>query len=125
MRTKAAPFSVDQVDALIERLRAHAEAHKYIANQDPEQKQWMRDLYDAADALKSMQCYLAGHITAIATCPLEPTHDMIEAGAQRLVSWEDGCTWPESWDALTVAAARNEAERVWRSMWCAAQGIGE
>lgn len=49
--------------------------------------------------------------------PGTPTSEMIEAGAQRLVSWEDGCTWPNSWDALTVAAARQEAERVWRSMW--------
>lgn len=52
---------------------------------------------------------------------LEPTPSMIDAGAQRLVSWEDGCVWPDSWDALQVAAARNEAERVWRSMWLAAQ----
>lgn len=51
--------------------------------------------------------------------PVEPTRNMIEAGAQRLVSWEDGCTWPDSWSALQVAAARNDAERVWRSMWCA------
>jgi hypothetical protein len=51
---------------------------------------------------------------------LEPTKEMIEDGAQRLVSWEDGCTWPDSWSGLQVAAARNEAERVWRSMWLAA-----
>ena len=49
--------------------------------------------------------------------PLDPTPEMIEAGAQRLVRWEDGCTWPDSWSGLQVAAARNEAERVWRSMW--------
>lgn len=49
--------------------------------------------------------------------PSTPTPEMIESGAQRLVSWEDGCTWPNSWDALTVAAARQDAERVWRSMW--------
>ena len=49
--------------------------------------------------------------------PLDPTPEMIEAGAQRLVRWEDGCTWPDSWSVLQVAAARNEAERVWRSMW--------
>jgi len=46
----------------------------------------------------------------------EPTDAMREAGAQRLVSWEDGCTWPDSWTPLQVAAARNEAERVWLSM---------
>lgn len=47
---------------------------------------------------------------------LSPTPAMIEAGAQRLVSWEDGSTWPDSWTPLQVAVARNEAERVWRSM---------
>ena len=40
-------------DELIERLRAHAEAHEYIANADHEQKQWMHDLYDAADAIEA------------------------------------------------------------------------
>jgi hypothetical protein len=40
-------------DKLIERLRAHAEAHEYIANDDHEQKQWMHDLYDAADMLEA------------------------------------------------------------------------
>jgi hypothetical protein len=53
--------------------------------------------------------------------PIEPTTEMIEAGAQRLVSWEDNCVWPNSWSALQVAAARNEAERVWRSMWLCAE----
>lgn len=52
--------------------------------------------------------------------PLAPTREMIDAGAQRLVRWEDDCTWPGSWDALDVAAARNNAERVWREMWLAA-----
>ena len=55
-----------------------------------------------------------------AAVPLAPTPGMIEAGAQRLVSWKDGCVWPDSWDALQVAAARNEAEWAWRSMWLAA-----
>lgn len=49
--------------------------------------------------------------------PLEPTPEMIEAGAQRLVRWEDDCEWPDSWSPMQVAAARNEAERVWRSMY--------
>lgn len=53
--------------------------------------------------------------------PLEPTAAMIEAGAQRLVRWETGQEkWPESWSALDVRASRNDAERVWRSMWLAA-----
>ncbi len=46
---------------------------------------------------------------------MQPTTDMIEAAAQRLVRWEDGCVWPDSWDALTVAAARQDAERALRS----------
>ena len=40
------------VDVLVGRLRAHAEAHEYIANADPEQRQLMEDLYDAADAIE-------------------------------------------------------------------------
>ena len=53
--------------------------------------------------------------------PLEPTKEMIEAGAQRLVRWETGKEiWPTSWSALDVSASRNDAERVWRSMWLAA-----
>lgn len=52
-------------------------------------------------------------------CPLQPTPEMIEAGAQRLVSFEEDSVWPDSWAPLQIAAARNEAERVWRSMWIA------
>lgn len=54
--------------------------------------------------------------------PVEPTEAMIDAGAQRLVSWDDGCKWPDSWSELQVAAARNDAEKVWRSMWLEASG---
>lgn len=43
------------------------------------------------------------------------TPEMIESGARRLVHWEDGCVWPDSWSGLQVAAARNDAERVLRS----------
>ena len=46
---------------------------------------------------------------------MHPTPDMIEAAAQRLVRWEGDCTWPDSWDALSVAAARQDAERALRS----------
>lgn len=56
-----------------------------------------------------------------AVMPLEPTAAMIEEGAQRLVRLETGEeVWPDSWDWLQVRAARQEAERVWRSMWLAA-----
>ena len=40
------------VDGLVVRLRDHAEAHEYIANANPQQKQWMNDLYDAADEIE-------------------------------------------------------------------------
>lgn len=50
---------------------------------------------------------------------LEPTPAMIEAGAQRLCRFEEGTKWPDDFSALQVMAARNKAERVWRSMWIA------
>ena len=50
--------------------------------------------------------------------PLDPTPAMVEAGAQRLVRWETGNEkWPDAWSKLDVRAARNDAERCWRSMW--------
>jgi hypothetical protein len=52
--------------------------------------------------------------------PLEPTAAMKDAGAQRLVDFEDGTVWPDSFSPIQVAGKRNEAERVWRSMWLAA-----
>ena len=55
MSTKAAPLSAVHVDALVGRLRAHAEAHEYIANADPEQRQWMEDLYDAANEIERLR----------------------------------------------------------------------
>ena len=64
--------------------------------------------------------YLGDGSDGTRAVPLSPTPEMIDAGAQRLVRWEDDCTWPGSWDALDVAAARNNAERVWREMWLAA-----
>jgi len=57
MTTEAMPVH-GPVAALVERLRAHAEAHEYIANADPEQKQWMNDLYDAADEIEKLRCLL-------------------------------------------------------------------
>ncbi|HEX7111401.1 MAG TPA: hypothetical protein VF216_03080 [Mizugakiibacter sp.] len=46
------PPAQGPVDVLVGRLRANAEAHEYIANTDHEQRQWMEDLYDAADAIE-------------------------------------------------------------------------
>lgn len=59
------------------------------------------------------------------TCHDAVTEEMIEAGAQRLVAWEDGSVWPGSWDSMTVAAARNDAERVIRSALSAADHIAD
>ncbi len=41
-----------QLGILIDRLRAHAAAHEYIAAADDEQNQWMQDLHEAADRLE-------------------------------------------------------------------------
>ena len=55
--------------------------------------------------------------------PLDPTSEMVEAGAQRLVRWETGNEkWPDAWATIDVIAARNDAERCWRSMWLVANG---
>ena len=55
---------------------------------------------------------------AVVRIDLEPSPKMIEAGAQRLVRWETGKEkWPDAWSMLDVRAARNDAERCWRSMW--------
>ena len=52
-------------------------------------------------------------ISEILSILAEPTEAMIDAGAQRLVRCGEGpCVWPDSYDALDVAAARQEAERV-------------
>jgi hypothetical protein len=48
--------------------------------------------------------------------PDYPTEEMIDAGAQRLVRVEDGTKWPDSFSVVEVAAARNEAVRVYLSM---------
>lgn len=56
-----------------------------------------------------------------AMIPIEPTTAMLEEGAKRLLRWQDDSVWPDSWTPLQIMAARNDAERVWRSMWLAAQ----
>lgn len=66
------------------------------------------------DALAALDTLSAAQV------PLDPSPSMIDAGAQRLVSFEENSVWPDSWDKLQVAAAKNEAERVWRSMYLAA-----
>ena len=73
-------------------------------------------LYAEREALPLVVPALRAALAQPEQALVDPTPAMIEAGAQRLVSWEDGSVWPDSWDALQVAAARNDAERVWRSM---------
>jgi len=55
--------------------------------------------------------------------PLEPTAEMKTEGGRRLLSFQDGST-DDSFSALQWSAVRNEAERVWRSMWLAARDEG-
>jgi len=42
---------------------------------------------------------------------------MLEAGAQRLVNWQDDTVWPDSFSDEELLLWRKLAERVWRSMW--------
>ena len=56
--------------------------------------------------------------------PEVPTQEMIEEGAQRLVRVETGDeVWPDAWSPADVAAARNEAERCYLSMYAAAPDV--
>lgn len=71
----------------------------------------------AADAILSM-IPVTGRQVAI-------TPAMIEAGAKRLVRWEDDCVWPDSWRSIDIAAAKQDAERVIRSALAVAGGSHE
>lgn len=73
------------------------------------------DLDDDAPMMdwKDYKEYAAIVIAVIYAETAEPTEEMIEAGAQRLVSCgEEPATWPDSYDPLDVAATRQQAERV-------------
>ena len=50
---------------------------------------------------------------------LEPTLEMKLDGGRRLLSFQDEST-DDSFSPLQWAAVKNEAERVWRSMWLSA-----
>lgn len=52
---------------------------------------------------------------------VDPTAEMIDAGAQRLASFGDDSVWPDSWSPGQVALMRSEAERVIRSAMLAAR----
>lgn len=55
--------------------------------------------------------------------PLNPTPAMKTDGGRRLLSFQDGST-DASFSPLQWAAVKNEAERVWRSMWlCAGETV--
>ena len=91
---------------LIERMRS--------LEQDHEPDGWpavqMRDLSALCDLVEAA----GGQSVQPAVGP-EVTDEMIDAGAQRLVAWDDGSEWPDSCIPMVVAAARNDAERVLRS----------
>lgn len=67
-----------QVADLQEQL---AEAHEYIANADEEQRQWMNDLYDAADEIERLKKIVAALAVPVGwkLVPVRPTHEMLEA----------------------------------------------
>lgn len=52
--------------------------------------------------------------------PLVPTPEMIEAGAKRLVCWQDNTVWPESFNYEELRLWRELSVNVWMAMWTAA-----
>lgn len=68
---------------------------------------------------EALEKLCTGEMVAV---PLDPTDAMREEGAQRLVRWEKDSKWPESWEPLERVAARNGAERCWRSMVLTSMG---
>ena len=55
-------------------------------------------------------------MTTLDKKPLEPTESMLVAGARRLLSFEDDLS-DTAHTPLQWRGAKNDAERVWRSMW--------
>lgn len=47
--------------------------------------------------------------------PVEPTEEMIEAGAQAIASWDAGATWPDSWGA-DAERHRSDARKAYNAM---------
>lgn len=115
---------IDQLERELEKLTEDRNtavvrfkgAERELAEANGRTEQWKEEWRVAIGKLEAPRS-----ATQSPTFPLAPTREMVEAGAQRLVSWEDGCKWPDSWSSLQVSASRNEAERVWRSMWLAAE----
>ena len=78
------------------------------------------DVVDDWDARKVLETAVREALAALDAeemeLPLDPTPEMVEAGAARLMSYEEGSTWPDSFTPIQQRAARNDAEKVWRSM---------
>lgn len=49
---------------------------------------------------------------------IEPTKEMIDHGAQAVVSWEEGSVWPDSWSQTQVNRARRFARNAYIAMRC-------
>lgn len=78
----------------------------------------LNDSLAHGDALMDSETWSGGYFKSQAVRTLLSA----DAGAQRLVSFEEDSVWPDSWHALQINAAKNTAERVWRSMWLFAIG---
>lgn len=113
------------VDVLVGRLRTHAEAHEYIANADPEQKQWMNDLYDAADAIERLQAENTSFRAAMKACedcgPNDPVWidgkpanlEAAAAGAlETIADLTDECTTFRYELARAIAQRDDEGDRL-------------
>ena len=92
-----------ELQAEVERLRNRLEA----SDMDPydgidTRDETIRMLEDEVERLRGLQ---------------EPTPEMIEAGAQALVSWENGSVWPDSWGVHA-----NQHRRDARKCYIAMQG---
>jgi len=110
------------VDVLVGRLRAYAEAHEYIANADPEQRQLMEDLYDAADAIERAPRWR----DVAEELPQEAQDDVVDmmAAESRIRAIAERCGWTDDvlQEALTVLAtecnvAFDHGRRVERGAW--------
>jgi len=54
--------------------------------------------------------------------PVEPTPEMCNQGAQAIVSWENGATWPDSWGVLKANRHRKDCRKAYVAMLAAAKG---
>lgn len=104
---------------------AHRKDHEYLPQTQAEAHGWKPHAWVIDAMLTYAYQWRQGQRAEVPqgphrVMPIDPTREMIEAGAQRLVSWGENCVWPDSWDELQVHAARTEADRCWRAMALAA-----